>query len=83
MRAAGHHIPVLKRAIAGNPDLRDVGFGIASVDDGILVVSGRVASAAQLARLKTVIMATHPPVKVKYAMHVTEPTPEAPRKSVP
>src|SRR5579871_1592645 len=73
IQAAQRHIPVVERALARYPEFRDVHPSIGTTHGGVFVVMGLVANTKQLARLKNIVMATHPPVKTLFTVHVSNP----------
>src|SRR6476659_4500802 len=72
LRAADQHAPSVARVLAPYPEFKDVHLGSGTGSGGYLAVSGRVANASQLRRLKSLVMATHPPVKVRFLVRVAD-----------
>jgi hypothetical protein len=75
IRAAQQHAPIAERALARYPEFKEVHFGVGTGNGGYFAVSGWVANASQLSRLKILVMATHPPVKVRFYVHVADLAP--------
>jgi hypothetical protein len=63
----------VSRALASYPEFNEVHPSFSTSGGGVFVVYGRVASAEQLAHLKNVVMATNPPVKVRFLVRVVHP----------
>jgi hypothetical protein len=70
MRAARQHLPQVQSVLVSRPEFHSVGVGVGTGAGGCLLITGKVATGTDLQHLKTSVAATHPPIRVVYAVHV-------------
>ena len=77
IRAAQHHAPIVAKTLSHYPEFNKVRASFGTAHGGVMVVIGDVTSQRERTRLKRIVMATNPPVKVDFAVRVRE-TPKEP-----
>jgi hypothetical protein len=75
LTAAQQHVPIIIRALAPYPEFKNVKCGTGSGFGGNVAVYGYASDTDALTRLKTFVMTTHPPVRVRFLVRVSNSQP--------